>query len=222
MANPGEPNGPAQFLAAAELVRRHCIVSFTMGNSTPMPDLMVGLPDGQQFWVDVKGLSAPNAWLIKPKPAMTALYYILVLVGRERVRDRFFILTQSECNELIRRYLEGHPTAKPIPSFNWGDALPFENRWDILPAESLTPTALPRLAAACNCCLSWALPRDTHAAGVVNAYDGFLNLHTGPNTQSRIVSPVKNGWRVFFDETVNGWVRVSHVDGRLPPARLDE
>jgi hypothetical protein len=82
--------------------------------------------------------------MIKPKPAWAELYYILVLVGRERVGDRFFILRQSECNELIRRYLEAHPTAKPIPSFNWRDAFPFENRWDSLPGALTGPAAADR------------------------------------------------------------------------------
>ena len=122
---------------STKLIRSKLMCVASKSNSSPMADLMVGLPDGQQFWVDVKGLSGPNAWLIKPKPAMTALYYILVLVGRERAVDRFFILRQSECNKLLRRYLEGHPTAKPILSFSWGDAFPFENRWDILPAVQL-------------------------------------------------------------------------------------
>ena len=40
---------------------------------------------------------------------------------------------------------------------------------------------------------------------------GFLNLRTGPNTQSRIVVPVKNGTSVVFDEVVNGWVHVYNV-----------
>jgi len=31
-----------------------------MGNHTPVADLMVGHPDGKQFWVDVKGLAKPN------------------------------------------------------------------------------------------------------------------------------------------------------------------
>jgi hypothetical protein len=75
---------------------------------------------------------------------MTALYYILVLVGRERAVDRFFILSQSECNDLIRRYLEGHPTAKPTPGFNWSDAFPFENRWDTLPEVLTGPAAADR------------------------------------------------------------------------------
>ena len=46
---------------------------------------------------------------------------------------------------------------------------------------------------------------------VVKASDGFLNLRTGPNTQSRIVVPVKNGTSVVFDEIVNGWVHVYNV-----------
>ena len=128
MANPNRTQWAAQFLAAAELVRRDCIVSFTMGNTTPMADLMVGRPNGEQFWVDVKGLSRPNAWLVAPKPALTGLYYILVLVGRERPSDRFFILSQSDFNDLIRQYRADHPDVKPIPSFNWGDAFKFENR----------------------------------------------------------------------------------------------
>jgi hypothetical protein len=136
MANPSRTQWAAQFLAAAELVRRNCIVSFTMGNTTPMADLMVGRPSGEQFWVDVKGLSKPNAWLVTPKPALTGLYYILLLVGYERPRDRFFILSQLDFNDLIRQYLANHLHAKPIPSVNWGDAFQFENRWETLPGLS--------------------------------------------------------------------------------------
>jgi hypothetical protein len=43
-----------------------------------------------------------------------------------------------------RRYLEGHPTAKPTPGFNWRDAFPFENRWDILPEAITAPAAADR------------------------------------------------------------------------------
>jgi hypothetical protein len=71
----------AQFLAAAELVRRSFVVSFTMGNSTPIADLMVGTLSGEQFWVDVKGLSGKAAWLVKPKPDRHNLYYVLMLLA---------------------------------------------------------------------------------------------------------------------------------------------
>jgi hypothetical protein len=58
----------AQFLVASELVRRGYTVSFTMGNHTPDADLMVGVPRGEQFWIDVKGLAAKNSWAVRPKP----------------------------------------------------------------------------------------------------------------------------------------------------------
>ena len=91
----------AQFLAASELVRQYYVVSFTMGNNTPDADLMVGTQGGKQFWVDVKGLSKNNAWLIKKKHERLNLYYVLVRVGEVRDEDRFFILPQSEMNKLL-------------------------------------------------------------------------------------------------------------------------
>src|SRR5689334_12260291 len=87
----------AQFLVAAELERAGYDVAFTMGNSTPVADLMVGNPvNGDQFWVDVKGLQSRTAWWGKPKPKRPNLYYALVIVGADRNNDMFFILTQTE------------------------------------------------------------------------------------------------------------------------------
>ena len=79
-----------QFLAAAELIRRGYTVSFTQGNNTPIADLMVGSPSSKLFWVDVKGLSAKNAWLITPKESRDDLFYVLVLLSRlaERPKER--------------------------------------------------------------------------------------------------------------------------------------
>ena len=94
----------AQFLAASELVRHDYLVSFTMGNSSPLADLVVGhQPSGIQFWVDVKGNSAQRGWFCREKPALSRLYYIFVGVGVHRDGDRFFILTQNKTNELIRQ-----------------------------------------------------------------------------------------------------------------------
>ena len=45
----------AQFLVASELSRRGYTVSFTMGSNTPLADLMVASPQGEHFWIDVKG-----------------------------------------------------------------------------------------------------------------------------------------------------------------------
>lgn len=50
----------AQFEVAAELCKRGCDVAFTMGNATPLADLMVLSPSGHTFLVDVKGQSSRN------------------------------------------------------------------------------------------------------------------------------------------------------------------
>lgn len=129
-----------QFLAAAELVRRGYTVSFTQGNNTPVADLMVGAPSSELFWVDVKGLSSKNPWLITPKSPREELFYVLVflspLVERpaQRVADRFFILTQAEANDLEAAYRKSHPKdLGKIPGFNFSDAAEHEDRWDKLP-----------------------------------------------------------------------------------------
>lgn len=125
----------AQFLAASELVRRAYVVSFTMGNHTPTADLMVGVPEtGLQFWVDVKGLSSNNAWLIKQKPEHLNLFYILVRVGDVRGQDRFFILDQPQLNSLLQQSRLAHPN-DPTSGFGWNYPMPFEDKWDILPRQ---------------------------------------------------------------------------------------
>jgi hypothetical protein len=129
-----------QFLAAAELVRRGYTVSFTQGNNTPVADLMVGSPSSKLFWVDVKGLSAKNAWLISPKATRDDLFYILVLLSplaekpKDRVADRFFILTQPEANDLETDYRKAHPNDKGlIPGFSFSAPIAHEDLWDKLP-----------------------------------------------------------------------------------------
>jgi hypothetical protein len=124
----------AQFLVAAELERQGCDVAFTMGNCTPVADLMGGFPKGEQFWVDVKGQHKPSSWNGKAKPARLNLFYILVLVGRIRTKDRFFVLTQAEFNGLVEQYRRDHRKAnKPIGGFNWTEPHKFEDQWSKLP-----------------------------------------------------------------------------------------
>lgn len=129
-----------QFLAAAELIRRGYTVSFPQGNNTPVADLMVGSPSSELFWVDVKGLSSKNAWLITPKSPREELFYVLVLLSplvehpKHRIADRFFILTQAEVNNLEAAYRQSHPNDKgAIPGFAFADAAEHEDRWDKLP-----------------------------------------------------------------------------------------
>jgi hypothetical protein len=129
-----------QFLAAAELIRRGYTVSFTQGNNTPVADLMVGSPSSKLFWVDVKGLSAKNAWLITPKELRDDLFYILILLSPLAERpgargpDRFFVLTQTEANDLEAAYRKAHPKDKGlIPGFNFSAPADHEDHWEKLP-----------------------------------------------------------------------------------------
>jgi hypothetical protein len=103
-----------------------------MGNHTPTADLMVGTETGEQFWVDVKGLSSNSAWLISRKADHLNLFYILVRVGEIRDQDRFFILTQSEINKLLDKSRLAHPT-DPTSGFGFKYPLPFVGNWDALP-----------------------------------------------------------------------------------------
>jgi hypothetical protein len=141
MANKGHhTQWAAQFMVAAELTRRNLTVSFTMGNNTPMADLMVGTSDGDQFWVDVKGLSSKNAWLLRTKQPRRNMFYILVylapLANKPDVRkpDRFFVLTDDEARTLVEGYKAKHPNDKgTMPGFGFNDPMDFEDAWDKLP-----------------------------------------------------------------------------------------
>ncbi|MBS0254820.1 MAG: hypothetical protein JSS36_06320 [Proteobacteria bacterium] len=132
-----------QFLAASELIRRGYTVSFTQGNNTPVADLMVGSPSSELFWIDVKGLSSRNAWLINPKEPRAGLFYILILLSpnveepNERKPDRFFVMTQAEAAEAEAAYMKKHPNDRGlIRGFGFAQVEQpglFENRWDKLP-----------------------------------------------------------------------------------------
>ena len=115
-------------------------MSFTQGNNTPVADLMVGSPSSKLFWVDVKGLSAKNAWLITPKKTRDDLFYILVLLSplaensKKRIADRCFILAQPEANDLEAAYRKTHPNDRGlIPGFSFSAPAAYEDLWDKLP-----------------------------------------------------------------------------------------
>jgi hypothetical protein len=130
----GRTQWAAQFLAAAELVRRGYTVAFTMGNYTPDADLAVIAPKTRQhFLVDVKGLASKSAWLINPKTRRSDLYYILTHVASERQDDRFFILTNSEARQVTAWYKPNPKKKWKTPGFNFSAGEPFEDKWDKLP-----------------------------------------------------------------------------------------
>ncbi len=123
----------AQFLAASELVRNGYVVSFTMGNRTPIADLTVGRPDATSlFWVDVKGLGSNNAWLVRRRENIDNLFYILVRVGEKRDNDIFFILSHQQINKLIDESHRNYPN-DPTDGFGWKYPAPYRDNWSILP-----------------------------------------------------------------------------------------
>jgi hypothetical protein len=127
----------AQFLVAAELARRGYTVAFTMGNNTPVADLTVGSPHSEKlFWVDVKGLSTKAAWIVQPKSPRDQLFYVLVhLAPPNRPReDEFFVLTQDEANDLVKKYSESHPGDKgKMFGFAFTDPEKYREAWQKLP-----------------------------------------------------------------------------------------
>src|SRR6266852_9833973 len=129
-----------QFLVAAELTRRGYTVAFTTGNYTPDADLMARSHAGKQFLVDVKGLSTKNPWLVRPKPSCVELYYVFVslapLAETSGVRkpDEFFVLTQTEVNDLIHAYQKAYPNDKgKAPGFKFAALQDSKDAWNKLP-----------------------------------------------------------------------------------------
>jgi hypothetical protein len=125
----------AQFAVASELCKRGYEVAFTMGNATPLADLMVVSPMSKKnFLIDVKGLYQPNSWPIKTKATRDNLYYVLAFVPND-THNRFFILSQEQMNTYVRTELArlGRPDDYPMPGILWKQAEAHENRWDMLP-----------------------------------------------------------------------------------------
>lgn len=124
----------AQFATAAELCKLCYSVSFTMGNATPIADLLVMAPSGATFSIDVKGQSTKNFWRIKQKVETPNLFYVLCLVGAPGQGARFFVLPQPDLIKLMREYeMSGVKFDPSWSGINWGACIPYEGRWDLLP-----------------------------------------------------------------------------------------
>jgi len=125
----------AQFAVASELCKRGYEVSFTMGNRTPLADLMVVSPvKKEMFLVDVKGLYRKNPWIIKRKAVRDNLFYILAFVPTDEA-NQFFVLTQKATHLCIQKELKrlNRPDDYPVTGIGWSLALRYMDAWQTLP-----------------------------------------------------------------------------------------
>jgi len=104
-----------------------------MGNCTPDADLTVLTPDHHQFLVDVKGQSTKNFWRIRDKAQLPNLYYVLCFVG-DLSCNRYFCFSHKQLADEMERYKTSGVKFDPrFSGINWGQAHPFEDKWDHLP-----------------------------------------------------------------------------------------
>ena len=125
----------AQFAVASELCKRGYEVSFTMGNRTPLADLMVVSPEQKEmFLVDIKGLYRKNPWIIKRKAIRDNLFYILAFVPTDEA-NQFFVLTQKATHLRIQEELKHlkRPNDYPLTGIGWSLALQYKDAWQVLP-----------------------------------------------------------------------------------------
>jgi len=125
----------AQFAVASELCKRDYDVAFTMGNATPLADLMVLSPGKRSFLIDVKGQRSTNVWLVKERLEIREdLFYVFALVPPDKP-NRYFVLSHAGVHDLMEQYKHsGVKFDARFPGFNWTACHPFEDRWDLLPA----------------------------------------------------------------------------------------
>ena len=118
----------ARFAVASELCKREYQVALTLGNH-PSVDLMVVSPRGQSFSIDVKGVSSRSGWLVHSHAPRDDLFYVFVIVPRDKP-NRYFVMTQQEVNDAIadRASRGSYPSGFLFPVVK-----PHENRWGILP-----------------------------------------------------------------------------------------
>ena len=156
-----------EFLVAAELCRRNLVATPFSGN-VPHYDIIASGDKGGHLAVQVKTINGPN-WQFdvsrfvevaldgerqtlgkaRPEP-YPGLRLVLVVLGKEGGRDRFFVLTWSELRDVVvagyRDYLAKHGGVRPRApksfhvSLSVAEVVRFENQWqtllDALPRDS--------------------------------------------------------------------------------------
>jgi hypothetical protein len=121
---------------ASKLCRLGYEVAFTLGNNTPLADLIVMSPkEKRSFLVDVKGQRTKNFWLIRQQEPRDDLFYVLVYMPtNEYDKDMFFVLNQKQVDDLFEaRARSGVKVDPPFVGFNLSAPSDFGDKWAILP-----------------------------------------------------------------------------------------
>lgn len=156
-----------EFLVAAELCRRNLVATPFSGN-VPHYDIIASGESGGHPAVQVKTINGPN-WQFsirtfadvrrdgqrqivgEPKPEpYPQLRLVLVVLGKDGNRDRFFILTWEDLGDVLiagyKQYLAKHGGIRPKApdsfhvSLSVPEVEPFEDHWqtllDALPSDA--------------------------------------------------------------------------------------
>jgi hypothetical protein len=132
----------ATLATAAELTRQSYDVTLTFGN-TPKVDLLCSASEsGEQFKVQVKGVTdVKNGVFIQKHFFEDAtkpdLFFVIVEVPSDDQPFRFFIMTHAQVKDAYRYWCEKHPTRKDgkeyKPGFDglyWQAFKSYKDKWD--------------------------------------------------------------------------------------------
>ncbi|MEZ5423163.1 MAG: hypothetical protein R2682_08735 [Pyrinomonadaceae bacterium] len=132
----------ARFATMSELSRRGYDTSFTMGNTMKV-DLFAAVPDGEQFTIQVKGISNRNGLFVSESffagKVQRKLYLVVVYVPPIDVAHEsfeFYILphkaAKREFEKLPKLNKKGEPYS--ISGLNWSSISEYRDRWDSFPS----------------------------------------------------------------------------------------
>jgi hypothetical protein len=133
--NPHRTQWAAQFAVASELCKRGYEVALTMGNNTPLADLMVVSPETKK---DVpcgcEGALFAKCMGNQTQGARDNLFYVLACVPNDRA-NQFFILKQEDVHAYIELEFKRlkWPKGHKLTGISWEQAEKHQDRWGILP-----------------------------------------------------------------------------------------
>lgn len=123
-----------QFYGAAELTRKGYIVTFTLGNA-PVTDLLVRVPEGEAFSVEVKSATTKNMYQVKRLPVPDNpedLFWIFVLLI-DGDQPKYFIVRSDMVLKLWHDWNDKFGPENNRPGIDQKQLKPYEGCWDDLP-----------------------------------------------------------------------------------------